>query len=111
MSIHHLSENEKQSLYQRVFDALKCEGVFINADLVKGDTDKIEKKYQDTWMKWIKQAGLSGNELVKIIDRMQYDTPSSLIIQLQWLREIGFEDVDCYYKYFNFAVYSGKKCL
>ena len=59
MSIHHLSDNEKKSLYQRVFDALKREGAFINADLVKGETDKIEQKYQDTWMNWIRETGLS----------------------------------------------------
>jgi len=109
MSIHHLSDNEKKSLYQRVFDALKREGAFINADLVKGETDQVEQKYQDTWMNWIKETGLSKNELLKIIDRMRYDRPSSLNIQLQWLKEIGFSNVDCYYKYFNFAVYSGRK--
>jgi len=60
-------------------------------------------------MNWIQETGLSKNELLKIIDRMQYDKPSSLKIQLQWLKEIGFSDVNCYYKYFNFAVYSGRK--
>ena len=109
MSIHHLFDNEKKSLYQRVFDALKCKGVFINADLVKGETAKIEQKYQDIWMSWIRKTDLSKNELSKIIDRMQYDRPSSLNIQLQWLKEIGFSDVDCYYKYYNFAVCSGRK--
>jgi len=109
MSIHHLSGDEKKSLYQRVFNALKFDGIFINEDLVKGETDKVEQKYQDMWMNWIKEAGLSKGELLKIIDRMRYDKPSSLNIQLQWLKEIGFQDVDCYYKYFNFAVYSGRK--
>lgn len=109
MSIHHLFDNEKKSLYQRVFDALKCKGVFINADLVKGETAKIEQKYQDIWMSWIRKTDLSKNELSKIIDRMQYDRPSSLNIQLQWLKEIGFSDVDCYYKYYKFAVCSGRK--
>ena len=109
MSIHHLSDDEKKSLYQRVFDALKYDGIFINADLVKGETDKTEQKYHDMWMDWIHEAGLSQHELSEIIDRMQYDRPSSLTIQLQWLKEIGFQDVDCYYKYYNFAVYSGRK--
>jgi len=109
MSIHHLLDDEKKLLYQRVFDALKCEGIFINADLVKGETDKTEQIYRDMWMNWIQKAGLSKHELSEIIDRMQYDKPSSLSDQLQWLMEIGFQDVDCYYKYFNFAVYSGRK--
>jgi len=109
MSIHHLSNDEKKSLYQRVYDALKYDGIFINADLVRGETNKTEQIYHDMWMNWIQEAGLSKHELSGIIDRMHYDKPSSLSDQLQWLREIGFQDVDCYYKYFNFAVYSGRK--
>ena len=69
-----------------MFDALKCKGVFINAGLVKGETARIEQKYQDIWMSWIRKTDLSKNELSKIIDRMQYDRPSSLNIQLQWLK-------------------------
>jgi len=109
MSIHHLSDDEKKSLYQRVFDSLKRDGIFINADLVKGETDKTEQIYNDMWMNWIQEAGLSKHELWGIIDRMKYDKPSSLSEQLQWLKKTGFQDVDCYYKYFNFAVYSGRK--
>jgi hypothetical protein len=29
--------------------------------------------------------------------------------QLAWLREIGFEDVDCPFKYFELAVLVGRK--
>jgi tRNA (cmo5U34)-methyltransferase len=109
MSIHHLQGEEKKPLYQRAFDALTCEGVFINADLIKNETDKTERKYQSMWMDWIKKAGLSEEELSKVIARMELDKPSTLSVQLQWLREIGFRDVDCYYKYYNFAVFSGRK--
>jgi tRNA (cmo5U34)-methyltransferase len=60
-------------------------------------------------MDWIKEAGLGEEELSGIIERMGYDRPSLLGDQLQWLKNIGFLDVDCYYKYYNFAVFSGVK--
>ena len=63
MSIHHLLDREKKSLYQRVSDALKCKGVFINADLVKGETARIEQKYQDIWMNWLRKTDLSKDGL------------------------------------------------
>jgi len=109
MSIHHLLDQEKKSLYKRVFEALNPEGVFINADLVKGETDSIEQRYQDTWIRWIQRAGLQKAELSGIVDRMRYDRPSTLMLNLQWLREAGFRDVDCSYKYYNFAVVSGRR--
>jgi len=78
---------KRNTLYQRsVWYALKYDGIFINADLVKGETDKTEQKYHDMWMDWIHEAGLSQHELSEIIDRMQYDRPSSLTIQLQWAK-------------------------
>jgi len=109
MSIHHLLDKEKKSLYKRVFETLNPEGVFINADLVKGETDSIERRYQDTWIRWIQRAGLQKAELSGILDRMRYDRPSTLTLNLQWLREAGFRDVDCSYKYYNFAVVSGQR--
>jgi tRNA (cmo5U34)-methyltransferase len=109
MSIHHLTDQKKRLLYKRVFEALNPEGVFINADLVKGETDRIERKYQDRWLGWIQRAGLQKAELSGILDRMRYDRPSTLTQNLQWLREAGFRDVDCSYKYYNFAVVSGQR--
>ena len=37
------------------------------------------------------------------------DRPSKLVDQLMWLAEIGFDEVDVVWKYFNFAVYGGRK--
>ena len=109
MSIHHLSDEEKKLLYQRVYDGLTRRGAFINADLVKGETVNTERNYQAMWMDWINEVGLGDEELSRIIERMGHDRPSLLGDQLQWLKNIGFLDVDCYYKYYNFAVYSGRK--
>ena len=109
MSIHHLTDQEKKSLYKSVYEAFASEGVFINADLVKGETDTVERLYQNRWLGWIKKAGLGQRDLSRIIDRMQLDRPCSLSSQLQLLKEAGFSDVDCYYKYYNFAVVSGRK--
>jgi tRNA (cmo5U34)-methyltransferase len=36
---------------------------------------------------------------------------STLAEQLNWLKESGFKDVDCIYKYFNFVVLFGRKKL
>jgi tRNA (cmo5U34)-methyltransferase len=107
MSIHHLTDQGEKLLFERVFEALNPEGVFINADLVKGETRSIDHVYHERWIGWIQKAGLDEEELST--DRMQLDQPSCLSAQLQWLKEAGFIDVDCYYKYYKFSVVSGKK--
>jgi tRNA (cmo5U34)-methyltransferase len=37
------------------------------------------------------------------------DRPAKLTDQLAWLAEVGFTDVDVLWKYYNFAVYDGRK--
>lgn len=37
------------------------------------------------------------------------DRPAKMLEQLSWLTEIGFCEVDILWKYYNFAVYGGRK--
>ena len=52
---------------------------------------------------------MTEEQLSVILERMSYDRTTGLEIQLNWLTEAGFEDVDCYYRFYNFAVYTGRK--
>ncbi len=111
MSIHHLSHEDKAKLIKKVYAILKPGGVFINADLAKGATDALEENYQQHWKDYIDQADLSSNEIDLIRERMRWDLPASMDYQLTWMKDAGFVDVDCFYKYFNFIVYFGKKII
>ena len=37
------------------------------------------------------------------------DRPAKLIDQVAWLADLGFVDVDVIWKYYNYAVYGGRK--
>lgn len=111
MSIHHLEQDSQYNLYARIFDRMNPGGAFINADLVKGPSDSIDRMYRDLWVDFIRNNGLKDSQIEKIQERMQLDQPSPLFDHITWLNRIGFTDVDCFYKYFNFAVVSGRKPL
>ena len=51
LSIHHLSDEEKRKLYVNIFSLLNENGLFINADQVKGHTPWIEHLYKNDWKK------------------------------------------------------------
>jgi tRNA (cmo5U34)-methyltransferase len=109
MSIHHLDDIEKKLLFERIFHSLVPGGAFINAELVKGTTEETEKIYQRVWKDHLEKSGLSREILSQIYERTSYDKTAYLSSQLEWLRSTGFLDVDCFYKYFNFAVYAGRR--
>lgn len=109
LSIHHLEHQDKEFLYNRIYEILNPGGVFINADQVLGPNQANEDEYQRNWMEKIEISSLSKSGKKNIYDRMKLDNPSSLKNNLKWLKKAGFEDVDVYYKYYNFVVLYGKK--
>ncbi|AUB57602.1 MAG: class I SAM-dependent methyltransferase [Methanobacterium sp.] len=109
LSIHHLENHEKRFLYDKVYQHLNSGGLFINADQVMGPSPANEKEYYRNWLEKIEMGSLSESEKNTILDRMKLDKPASLADNLKWLEEIGFVDVDVYYKYYNFVVLYGKR--
>jgi len=109
LSIHHLTDDDKKRLYSDIYSSLNNNGVFINADQVLGRTPFIESLYKKDWTNKVENSGLSGEEIHSAYERTKLDKMSTLDDQINWLKDIGFSDVDCIYKYFNFIVLFGKK--
>ncbi len=109
LAIHHLTGDEKMRLYRDIYRILNNGGIFVNADQVLGHTVNIEAMYKSEWESYVKKSGLSAEELELAFERAKLDRMSTLEDQLGWLREAGFQDVDCVYKYYNFVVLYGTK--
>ncbi len=107
LSIHHLTDENKIKLFRQIKKYLNENGAFINADQVAGESTEIEKIYQANWLQEVKAKGITEKALSEALDRMKEDKMAPLSKQLKWLREQGFSEVDCWYKNYRFAVYSG----
>ena len=91
------------------FAALNPRGMFINADQVLGNTPENEARYEAIWQAEVLKRGASQQDLNMAIERMKADRTATLENQLDWLREVGFQHVECWFKEYRFAVYSGVK--
>jgi tRNA (cmo5U34)-methyltransferase len=109
LSIHHLEETEKQRLFSRIFATLTPGGIFVNADQAQGETPLIDRRYREAWVQKIQAAGITGEQLTDARERTKVDRMSPLATQLAWLRAAGFEEVNCWFKHYNFVVFSGRK--
>jgi len=109
LAIHHLTDNNKESLYQQIFNGLKVGRVFIHAEQVLASNEHLQEIYHTTWLEKIKRSGLSIEEIELGLERVKLDKRVSLEIQLSWLKEIGFVNVDCLYKYYDFVVLKAEK--
>ena len=109
LSVHHLTQGDKRELFGKVHDSLAVGGHFVNADQVLGETPEEETLYRDWWLRRVREAGVSEEDLAAALSRMRADRNATLVAQLGWLDEAGFEEIRCGYKDHRFAVYNGKK--
>jgi tRNA (cmo5U34)-methyltransferase len=93
-AVHHLPDDRKRSLYGELFEMLEPGGVFLNMEHVAPATPALNAEFL---------AALGMTE----------DDPSNQLVQvepqLEWLREIGFQDVDCMWKWRDLALLHGRK--
>lgn len=95
-AIHHLKHNRKRDLYSEIFFILKPGGIFCNLDHIHSESKKLNQYFRKI-MGRTPVNKEHGKRLTKID------------IQLEWLLEIGFIDVDCYWRWLEFALLIGFK--
>ncbi len=109
LSIHHLEDEGKLELFRKIHAALAAGGRFINADQVAGPTAELEERYKALWLEQVRLAGATPEQIRTSLYRQREDRCAPVEAQLQWLREAGFSDADCWYKESRFAVMAGTR--
>ncbi|MBD1938296.1 class I SAM-dependent methyltransferase [Microcoleus sp. FACHB-68] len=109
LALHHTPQDQLKRVFQKIFGALQSGGYFINADQTLGTTPENEEKYAQAWLNGAKAKGCTDRDIEVAIERMKADKTATLQDQLNWLSEVGFVQVDCWYKNYRFAVYSGQR--
>jgi tRNA (cmo5U34)-methyltransferase len=92
-AIHHLQHERKRELYAEVFAMLQPGGVFCNLEHVASATPALHQEFLDA----ISEPEDPSNNLLEV------ET------QLAWLRELGFADVDCLWKWRELALLFGRR--
>jgi tRNA (cmo5U34)-methyltransferase len=107
LAIHHLEHADKRALMRRAHERLAPGGVFVNADQLSAPNGELTEIYERRWADECRALGASERELADARERMRHDRCIDLEPQLRWMREAGFDLVDCMYKHWRFGVMVG----
>jgi tRNA (cmo5U34)-methyltransferase len=117
-SIHHQPDERKQEVYQEIFSLLKPGAWFVNIEHVSSEAmtniDLFEDHYSKARYHIEKQNGGTrsleeiANEYKNRADKAA-NILTSVELQCDWLHEIGYEEVDCYFRIYELAVFAGRK--
>lgn len=117
-AIHHSEDDRKRTLYAEINGLLNPGGVFINVEHVSSATALGEELFETAYAENLARHRMSLGEETTLDDvldeiRTRPDKAANRLTplekQLGWLREIGFLDVDCYWKQFELAILGGYK--
>ena len=95
-AIHHLKHERKRELYEEIYDIINPTGVFCNLEHVASPSVELHVKF-------LNAIGYTPEKE----DRANRLLPME--IQLGWLRDTGFVEVDCYWKWLEMALLIGYK--
>ena len=109
LALHHLEHPQLAAVFRKAYTVIVPGGVFINADQTLGTSAENEERYRLHWTSDVVAQGTNDEDLAAAVERMKVDKTATLEDQMAWLRAAGFQHVDCWYKHYRMAVYSGRK--
>ncbi len=107
LSIHHLEDAAKKQLFEKIHNAVKPGGIFINAEQILAPTPQLEEQAKADWLAEVRALGATDEEVAASLLRQTEDRSATVADQLRWMQHAGLKNVRCSFAQGRFAVLSG----
>lgn len=104
LSIHHLEDEDKKSLFSRIYDRLPDGGLFINYDQFCAGQPEMNHWFDSFWEGQLANSGLTDNDLELWKQRRKLDRECTVEQEINMLGNCRFKVVTCVYSCQKFSV-------
>jgi len=117
-SIHHHPDERKRRVYTEIFDLLAPGGVFMNIEHVAPTSEVSERLFEEHLIDNLLEIeqrfnGPRSRDQLAEEFRNREDGEANILapldLQLDWLKDIGYTQVDCHFKLYELAIFGGAK--
>lgn len=110
ISLHHLEDADKRDLFRRAHGWLGNDGIITYSDQFAGQTPELYAKHLAEWERQSRALGATDEEWSDwMVHQQAADHHAPLPAQLDWLKEAGFEDVDCPWRHLLWTIVRGRR--
>jgi tRNA (cmo5U34)-methyltransferase len=107
LTLHHLADDERRAVFSRLHAALKQGGIFLAREIVIDEDLFVTDWHYSLWRAFMRSNG--EDDVFWYGKHQQKDHPVSVERELAWLKDAGFTHTACHWRYWNFAIISGRK--
>ncbi len=117
-AIHHLTDERKRELFAEIWSLLRPGGVFINLEHVAPGSARSRSLFDELFIDNLHHLALASNpqssrEHIASAyhgrDDQHDNILASVELQCAWMRDVGFIDVECYFKILELAILAGRR--
>jgi tRNA (cmo5U34)-methyltransferase len=119
LAFNLLTDGAKQRLFARCYEMLEPRGGLVFSDRLRAADETVDRFYLDQWMSFIVRQTkevLDKEVTLETVTARQRSLDEAAGVKsatlediLTWLRQAGFAQVECYWKYFQWAVFGALK--
>jgi tRNA (cmo5U34)-methyltransferase len=117
-AIHHQPDDRKRELYAEIYGLLSEGGIFLNLEHVSSVSPSVSALFDSFFVDHLLRfhGNVTPSKTRQEIEETYYQRPDKkenilapVETQCRWLRDMGFLDVDCFFKVFELALFGGRK--
>ena len=119
-SIHHQPDKRKKEIYAEIFGLLRPGGWFVNVEHIAPAAELVTEMFESHIIEArvaqeLRTGGPQTREQITDAFNSRQDKNVNKLTRVEaqcgWLREIGYLDVDCYFRIYSLAVLAGRRPL